>query len=266
MKTMIALLLPIAALPALADDRPDVVVADFEGDDYAGWTATGTAFGRAPARGALPGQMHVEGFLGRGLVNSFNGGDDATGTLASPPFVIQRPHLNFLIGGGKYLGETCLDLLVDGSVVRTATGPNDKPGGSERLDWTSWNVAEFEGREGVLRVVDGRKGGWGHINVDQIVQGDRSRGIAMQYTVLTGQGHYLHLPVANDALVRRVAISGIDEFDIKLAEGRPGLLGLPRRLGPLGATPRQRPTPRRFEGPRPARPGRRHPGRGDPLS
>src|SRR4051794_38922701 len=164
MNALIGILLA-SAVPLATADRPDLVVADFEGDDYAGWAATGTAFGRGPARGTLPGQMHVEGFEGRGLVNSFEGGDDAVGTLTSPTFTIRRRSLNFLIGGGKYPGETCLDLLVEGSVVRTATGPNDRPGGSERLEWASWDVSEFEGKEATLRIVDARKGGWGHINV-----------------------------------------------------------------------------------------------------
>ncbi|HEY2156386.1 MAG TPA: 2,6-beta-D-fructofuranosidase, partial [Isosphaeraceae bacterium] len=218
------MLCPIAP-PATAVDRPDIVVSDFEADDYAGWTATGTAFGKGQARGALPGQMHVEGFEGHGLVNSFVGGDDATGTLTSPPFRIERRHLNFLIGGGKYPGETCVDLLVEGSVVRTATGPNDRPGGSERLDWASWDVAELEGKEAVLRVVDARKGGWGHINVDQIVQGDRPRGVVPAARDLVVDGRYLLLPVANAAPTRRVRLTTegrtVDEFDIKLAEGRP---------------------------------------------
>lgn len=43
--------------------------------------------------------MQVEGFLGKGLVNTFRGGDDATGTLSSPPFKIERRFLAFLIGG-----------------------------------------------------------------------------------------------------------------------------------------------------------------------
>ena len=73
------------------------MVADFEGDDYGGWKADGPAFGDGPARGTLPGQMAVTGYLGRGLVNSFNGGDDATGTLTSPPFKIDRPFVDFLI-------------------------------------------------------------------------------------------------------------------------------------------------------------------------
>src|SRR3954463_16154316 len=95
----------VLPVPARAADRPDVTIADFEGDDYGAWTTTGTAFGRGPTRGALPGQMTVEGFQGRGLANSFLGGDRATGILASPPFRIERPWINFLIGGGKFPGE-----------------------------------------------------------------------------------------------------------------------------------------------------------------
>jgi hypothetical protein len=67
-----------AALPgptAAAADRPDLVVADFEGNTYGNWTVVGDAFGTGPARGTLPGQMDVAGFLGHGLANSFVNGD-----------------------------------------------------------------------------------------------------------------------------------------------------------------------------------------------
>ncbi len=208
---------------SLADEpRPDVVVADFEGDDYHGWTTTGDAFGKGPARGTLPGQMSVDGFEGRGLVNSFLGGDDSRGTLTSPSITIDRPYLNFLIGGGGYAGETCVDLLIDGKIVRSATGPNVKPGGSERLDWTSWNVSEFAGKSAVIRVVDQKGGSWGHINVDQFVQSDRKRGSEPAVKSLVIDSPYLDLPVNNKAPVRRVRIMKdaaiVREFDIKLAE------------------------------------------------
>ena len=49
---------------AVAADRPDVIVADFEGDTYGGWTTEGEAFGGGPAHGTLPGQMAVTGFIG----------------------------------------------------------------------------------------------------------------------------------------------------------------------------------------------------------
>jgi fructan beta-fructosidase len=212
------------AVLAMGQDRPDLVVANFEGVNYLPWIEEGNAFGRAPARGAFSGQMPVEGFEGRGLVNSFRGGDESTGTLTSPAFTVERPHINFLIGGGKYPGGTCLDLLLDGVVVRTATGPNDKPGGSERLDWASWNVADLVGKFVVLRVVDHRRGGWGHINVDQIVQSDRGRGLVESAREFPIESRYLHLPISEKAPVRRVKISDGEltrEFDLKLAEGKP---------------------------------------------
>ncbi len=216
--------LSLFMVPTGSDDRPDLTVADFEGTSYAPWSAEGPAFGTAPARGAWPGQMAVEGFAGQGLVNSFQGGDDSTGTLTSSPFVIERTHLSFLIGGGKYPGQTCIDLLLDGAVVRTATGPNDRPGGSERLEWESWDVADLAGKSVVVRIVDQRKGSWGHINVDQIVQSDRSRGILAKTRELPIEARYLYLPVDEKAPNRRVKVTDgtlIREFDIKLAEGNP---------------------------------------------
>src|SRR6476469_2483687 len=110
MKLALPLLLLLAGT-ALAADHPDILIADFEGDAYPdGWKTTGTAFGKGPARGTLPNQMTVTGFLGKGLVNSFNGGDASTGTLTSPAFKVERKYLNFLVGGGKH-EKTCVNLL-----------------------------------------------------------------------------------------------------------------------------------------------------------
>ena len=155
---LLALGVPLAAgLPP--PGQPDVVFADFEGDTYGGWEAAGTAFGARPARGTLPGQMPVSGFRGRGLLNSFLGGDGPTGTLTSPPFTVSRRSIAFLIGGGGHPGKTCLNLLVDGKVVRTAAGPNTEPGGSEQLEQGGWDVAEFLGRTARLQAVDDASGG-----------------------------------------------------------------------------------------------------------
>ena len=154
--------------------QPDILVADFEGDSYGAWKSEGDAFGPAPARGTLPRQMPVTGFLGRGLVNTYFNGDGTTGRLTSPPMRIQRKYLRFLIGGGGYAGKTCMNLLVDGRIVRTAVGPNTRGGGSEKLAWHQWDVSPFREREVVIQIVDDRRGGWGHINVDHILQSDSS--------------------------------------------------------------------------------------------
>ena len=136
----------------------DILVADFEGADYGAWQSTGEAFGKAPARGVLPGQMAVDGFAGEGLVNSFTGGDKSTGTLTSPPFEVKRRFISFLIGGGGYSNETCMNLLVDGKVLRTAAGPNVQSGGSERLQSGGWDVSDLPGRSAVIEIVDRRTG------------------------------------------------------------------------------------------------------------
>ena len=86
---------------ARAED-PDILIADFEAETYGKWKVEGEAFGPGPARGTLPGQMHVTAYKGKGLVNSFYRGDGTTGTLTSPPFRIERKFLAFLIGGGAH--------------------------------------------------------------------------------------------------------------------------------------------------------------------
>ncbi|XVV07477.1 glycoside hydrolase family 32 protein [Actinosynnema sp. CA-248983] len=144
-----------------------VVLADFEGADYGSWTVTGDAFGTRPATGTLPGQHPVSGWVGGGLVNTFLGGDASTGTLTSPEFTVAKPWLNLLVGGGNHPGTTAVDLVVDGQVVRSATGRD-----SEALDWAAWDVREFAGRTARLRVVDAETGGWGHVLVDHVVAAD----------------------------------------------------------------------------------------------
>ena len=196
--TLTTTLLGLAALAAPGlRAAEDLLIADFEGPDYGAWHATGDAFGKLPAHGALPNQMPVAGFVGQGLANSYHGGDDATGTLTSPPVKLQRRYLNFLIGGGGYPGETCLNLRLGGKIVRSATGPNTKPGGSEHLDAATWDVADLLGKSVVLELVDARKGSWGHINVDQIGQSDTPQTLDIRQQFVLNQ-RYLIWPVSLD--------------------------------------------------------------------
>ncbi|MFI1508893.1 GH32 C-terminal domain-containing protein [Streptomyces sp. NPDC020597] len=151
--------------------RPGKLLADFDGGAYGDWTTTGDAFGPAPATGALPGQQQVSGFQGSGLVNTFRGGDATTGTLTSPEFTIDKRYVNFLIGGGHHPADsadpTALELLVDGQVVRSATGKD-----AETLETSSWDVRDLAGKKARIQLVDMNTGGWGHINADQIVLSD----------------------------------------------------------------------------------------------
>ena len=167
--------LSLLAWAAVSLAAEDLVVADFEGDTYGEWQVTGDAFGEGPARANVRPRNHVAGHQGKGLVNTYLDGDSSTGTLTSPPFKIQRQHINFLIGAGNFLETTCINLLVDGKVVRSAVGPAQKIDGKEVLDWQSWNVEDLAGKEVRIQIVDRATHGWGHINVDQIVQSDTPR-------------------------------------------------------------------------------------------
>jgi fructan beta-fructosidase len=203
-------LLGLSAITALAAE--DLIVADFEGADYGGWITTGEAFGQRPAQGTLQGQMPVEGFQGKGLVNSFQDGDDTTGTLVSPPIKVERKFLNFLIGGGGFPGKTCFNLKHDGKVVRTATGTNVKPGGSERLDSESWDLSDMAGQTVTLEVIDSRKGSWGHLNVDQIVQSDTPGRLEIKQEFAINQ-RYLVWPVCLDTKEKRRFFLTLDGED-----------------------------------------------------
>lgn len=205
----------------------DLLIADFEGSNYGSWKSTGEAFGSGPAQGALPGQMAVSGFKGKGLVNSFHKGDDTTGTLVSPEFKIERKFISFLIGGGMNAEKLALRLRIGGKTVRSATGPNDKAGGSEALAPESWDVSEFAGQTATLHIVDDAKGGWGHINVDHIVQTDRKppgllREAKREFAV---SQRYLNIPIKNGAPKRQVTLLAdgnvVVRNEMELASGEP---------------------------------------------
>ncbi len=162
---------PAAYTPA-ADD---ILIADFEGDTYGDWRIEGEAFGDRPAVAGVSPRNKVTGYLGKGLANTYLGGDKPIGTLTSTPFKVERKHLNFLIGAGRHAGKTCMNLVVDGKAVRTAVGSARKDSrGREVMDWQSWDVIEFAGKQATLEIVDAHSDGWGHINVDHIFQSNRS--------------------------------------------------------------------------------------------
>ena len=209
--------------PAAADSH-DLLIEDFEREDYGEWLVTGTAFGPGPARGTLLGQMVVEGFLGERLVNSYYGGDDSVGTLTSPAFILERPYINFLVGGGGHGVNTAAMLLLDGQPVRVTSGTNTQSGGSERLRWTHWEVSELMNKEVQIQIVDNQTGTWGHINADHFIQSSAPR-VLERTKDMEVTNRYLNLPVKNGApktwvrLLRGDTI--VREFDIELAPEAP---------------------------------------------
>ncbi|MEM9283330.1 MAG: sulfatase-like hydrolase/transferase [Verrucomicrobiota bacterium] len=215
--------------------KRDILIADFEGDNYGDWKVTGTAFGKGPTLT----QDRIAGHQGKKLVDTFliSGRSDApVGTLTSPPFQIERPYLNFLIGGGRHPGETGVALILDGKRVQTATGNSLKNSeGQKSLQWTSWDVSSLKGKEAQIEIFDNRKIGWGHIVVDQIFQSGQPAadspavvgGKPLEKT-LTVDNTHLHIPVDNTADKQARLKLGIydgetlvQNFDVAIPDGTP---------------------------------------------
>lgn len=165
---------------ATGSDGGGTYLAGFNDGTWDSWTVSGTAFGSAPATGTASNQQTVRHQLGAGLLNTFwdsatgQGSDAGTGTATSPAFTITGTYLNLNMGGGNHpeddaAGRTVVELVVDGKVVRSATGEN-----TETLSWQSWNVAGLKGRSATIRVVDDNArtgtGSWGHIMLDEVRQ------------------------------------------------------------------------------------------------
>lgn len=158
---------------ATGDNGGGTLLTGFDSGSWDGWAVEGSAFGTAPSTGANSGQQALHHQQGAGLLNSFydsatgQGSDAGTGTVTSPSFTINADHLNLLVGGGNHgaddaSGETAVELVVDGQVVRTVTGKN-----TESLNWQSVDVSDLRGKTATLRVVDANTSGWGHIMLDE---------------------------------------------------------------------------------------------------
>ncbi|MDR2675303.1 MAG: glycoside hydrolase family 32 protein [Opitutaceae bacterium] len=200
----------------------DVIIADFEGKDFAGWTVAGDAFGRGPVNAEMPGQGPPSGFLGKGWANSFHGGSAATGRLRSPAFTIRGHYINFLAGGARNPGKTGIRLLVDGRVARETTGPNDATMKIQRLDWASWDVSALAGRGGVVEIFDDAAAGPAHILADHVVMSDRDYAKERVERAITVTGEWLHVPVSLGA---RQALLRLHDGDELLREFEAGLAG-----------------------------------------
>lgn len=160
--------------------RPRTTIEDFQHPGYGGWKTEGSAFGSGPIRKKdAPSYQGSFGGPGDWMVNSHATApgndvasrDAATGKLASPPFRVNRKFLNFWIGGGNHPNRECLNVVVDGKVVATATGHN-----SEQMRLESLDVRAWEGQPAIIEIVDAETGGWGHINVGPIWLSDVREG------------------------------------------------------------------------------------------
>jgi levanase len=127
--------------------------------------------------------------------------------------------------------ETAVNLLVDGKVVRTATGPN-----SEQLDWTAWNLAGLAGKRAQIQLVDRNTGGWGHLLADNFAFADEPAQSVLQRSSWMDYGKDFYAAVTwNDVPDgRRIAIGWMNNWNYAGAiptDPWRSAMSVPRELG-----------------------------------
>jgi arabinofuranosyltransferase len=138
----------------------------FNAGEMKDWERTGSAFSAAPTRGHARGQGWVNGQQGQ-FIDTFTDeeGDEATGSLLSPPFALVGDRMRLLIGGGRDPERLRVSLLVGGRLVASATGSN-----WETLGRREWDISPWRGQTARVEIIDRAKGAWGHLLVDEIEQ------------------------------------------------------------------------------------------------
>jgi fructan beta-fructosidase len=228
-----------AAGTRLADDL--ILIEDFESASYGKWTAEGDAFGKSPRREGMVGAL--------GSRFAASTGRTGVGTLTSPAFIIERNAIYLLLGAIEIDGppqEVAIELLVDGDIVRTTS-----PSRYHAMFWESWDVAEFKGKTGRIRIVDKDTRREAFIFVDHIVQSDvpaqrplLERTITITKPILnfplkTGAArHYIEL-VVDGKQVRAMDVElATDDIDYWVVTDLSGWLGkemlIRTRQHPLG--------------------------------
>ncbi len=161
----------------------DILFEDWESDalndwQSGDWTVSGDAFGDGPVRPAeLPNILKRFGDLnlsGTRYVTSYNfrldgNPDDRTGSLTSKEFTVERRYIAVALSGGDHAGQTCVNVIIDGAVVASATGDDSEPMITRFLD-----LEDHQDQTAMIRIVDNVAGAWGHLSCDAIWFTDRA--------------------------------------------------------------------------------------------
>ena len=86
-------------------------------------------------------------------------------------FELKKDYITFLISGGNSPNTACINLLVDGKIVRTATGRNN-----DYLEWAAFDVKEFKGKKVRIQILDKSTAPSDYINIDCICQSPDTKG------------------------------------------------------------------------------------------
>jgi len=137
---------------------------DFETGTFDGFTLAGTAFGNVPSSAVHGG---LSGWEGTYWGDSFNGGETATGTLTSIPF-IPGNIFRFKAAGWDGVNATnnqnyyYLRQASDNAILFTAKPPQD-----DKFAWIEWNTTTYNSTSCYFQIVDGNSdAGYAWLSVD----------------------------------------------------------------------------------------------------
>lgn len=120
----------------------------------------------------------------RPYLSSLGQGESGTGSVVSPPFVIDRDTITFTVcghdgqGGGRDENYVALLDVRKGQTLRKTVGP-----GNDAMQTRTWDVAKWKGQEVRIEVHDGNSGGafaWlgvGRIDAGPALQVDFGQGL-----------------------------------------------------------------------------------------
>ncbi|KDN72509.1 substrate-binding domain-containing protein [Streptomyces olindensis] len=106
--------------------------------------------------------------------------------------------------------ETSVHLIVDGKVVRSATGT-----GSEALDWASFDMRPYVGKKAQIRILDMNTGGWGHVLADRFTTADKPAESVLQRAGWAdyGKDYYAAVSWENAPGGKRCMIGWMNNWD-----------------------------------------------------
>ena len=144
-----------------------VLNLDFETGDLRDWTVEGAAFAKQPVRGDTVVKRRSDqksNHRGEYWVGGYEtAGDDATGALTSAPFKVTHRWASFLVGGGPWQ-EVRVELIrADNNLTYyTFNGGRE----DETMRPIVVDMERHVGGEFYIKLIDERKGHWGHLNFD----------------------------------------------------------------------------------------------------
>jgi hypothetical protein len=172
-----AVIAVVAMSAAMGDDGVLLFPnSDFEQGDLTNWRQEGDAFKYQPTLGdnALVRDptlgAHPQGNFYVGTYDRYQGkqgqkpGASQTnaprGGLLSTPFLIEKPYISFLVGGGD-TKDVGVRLVVEAEIVYEVSGQRTP---TMRRVW--WDVSEYKGGKARIYIVDGSSEPWGIVNAD----------------------------------------------------------------------------------------------------